>query len=186
MTNEEQDIGGHMVNEATKRGGIIKGGTIQFGAKGLPFSAIVVSLMDNPETVMSKVKEFEAAYSEAFGASNTNTPAAEPQAAQSPPEAIPDGVGVGFRVGPARWASSNRGPAHMTHKVSCTRCKGKPDANGKIWGAPMYGNEINGEFGARLAAQGIDEDAYMCIATLPDGSKCNNYVLYSHAVTLVA
>ena len=102
MTNEEQ--GGHMLDEATKLGGIIKGGTIQFGTKKLPFSAVVVSLMDNPETVMERVKAFEEAYEVAFESQEAEVVQAEPfEDVETSTPVYNDGTpmetqGVGFKV----------------------------------------------------------------------------------------
>ena len=167
-----------MAEAAKKLGGIVDGGTIQFGSDVLPYAAIVVNLMDHPETVLDRVRLWE----EAYQARRPNTQPAAPAASQGAPEAVPAGVGKGFKVGPERWATANRGPQHMTHKVSCTRCK---NPNNPKYQASMFGNEIEGQYGASLAERGIDEDAYVCIQKLPDGLPCDHFVLYSHAVSLV-
>ena len=175
MTNEEQ--GGHMLDEATKLGGIIKGGTIQFGTKKLPFSAVVVSLMDNPETVMERVKAFEEAYEVAFESQEAEVVQAEPfEDVETSTPVYNDGTpmetqGVGFKVS-GKWPDGKP-------RVQCdTGCMNPKNAQ---YAANMFETDINGEFSWQLANRGLDENAYFCIQKLQDGSKCSNWVLSSHA-----
>lgn len=183
MTNEEQ--GGHLVEEATKLGGIIKGGTIQFGTKKLPFSAVVVSLMDNPETVMERVKAFEEAYEAAFESQEPEVvqrekdhlQIAEPfEDTETSTPVYNDGTpmetqGVGFKVS-GKWPDGKP-------RVQCdTGCMNPKNAQ---YAANMFETDINGEFSWQLTNRGLDENAYFCIQKLQDGSKCSNWVLSSHA-----
>ncbi len=175
MTNEEQ--GGHLVDEATKLGGIIKGGTIQFGTKKLPFSAVVVSLMDNPETVMERVKAFEEAYEAAFESQEAEVVQAEPfEDAETSTPVYNDGTpmetqGVGFKVS-GKWPDGKP-------RVQCdTGCM---NPEGPQYAASMHETDINGEWSWQLTNRGLDENAYFCIQKLQDGSKCSNWVLSSHA-----
>ena len=175
MTNEEQ--GGHLVEEATKLGGIIKGGTIQFGTKKLPFSAVVVSLMDNPETVMERVKAFEEAYEAAFESQEAKVVQAEPfEDAETSTPVYNDGTpmetqGVGFKVS-GKWPD---GKPRVQCDTGCMNPKSPQYA------ASMHETDINGEWSWQLTNRGLDENAYFCIQKLQDGSKCSNWVLSSHA-----
>ncbi len=175
MTNEEQ--GGHLVDEATKLGGIIKGGTIQFGTKKLPFSAVVVSLMDNPETVMERVKAFEEAYEAAFESQEAEVVQAEPfEDAETSTPVYNDGTpmetqGVGFKVS-GKWPD---GKPRVQCDTGCMNPKSPQYA------ASMHETDINGEWSWQLTNRGLDENAYFCIQKLQDGSKCSNWVLSSHA-----
>ena len=175
MTNEEQ--GGHLVEEATKLGGIIKGGTIQFGTKKLPFSAVVVSLMDNPETVMERVKAFEEAYEAAFESQEAKVVQAEPfEDAETSTPVYNDGTpmetqGVGFKVS-GKWPD---GKPRVQCDTGCMNPKSPQYA------ASMHETDINGEWSWQLTNRGLDENAYFCIQKLQDGSKCSNWGLSSHA-----
>lgn len=175
MTNEEQ--GGHMLDEATKLGGIIKGGTIQFGTKKLPFSAVVVSLMDNPETVMERVKAFEEAYEVAFESQEAEVVQAEPfEDVETSTPVYNDGTpmetqGVGFKVS-GKWPD---GKPRVQCDTGCMNPKSPQYA------ASMHETDINGEWSWQLTNRGLNENAYFCIQKLQDGSKCSNWVLSSHA-----
>tara|TARA_R110000787_G_scaffold98692_1_gene202980 strand:+ start:1174 stop:1716 length:543 start_codon:yes stop_codon:yes gene_type:complete len=178
MTNEEQ--GGHMLDEVTKLGGIIKGGTIQFGTKKLPFSAVIVSLIDNPETVMERVKAFEEAYEAAFGSQEAEVVQAEPfEDTETSTPIYNDGtpmetLGVGFNVS-GKWPDGKP-------RVSCST--GCMNPKNPQYAANMFETDINGEFAWQLTNKGLDQNAYFCIGKFENGTKCANWVLTSHAKQL--
>ena len=65
----DQEQGGQLVEEAKKLGGVLTGndrGIVQFGRHVLPFAKIIVDIMDEPSTVLERVKVWEAAYLEAY------------------------------------------------------------------------------------------------------------------------
>ena len=178
MTNEEQ--GGHLVEEATKLGGVIKGGTIQFGTKKLPFSAVVVSLMDDPETVMERVKAFEEAYEAAYESQEPEVVQAEPfEDTETSTPVYNDGTpmetqGVGFKVS-GKWPD---GKPRVQCNTGCMNPKSPQ------WPASMHETDIDGDWSYQLTNKGLNENAYFCIQKLQDGSRCSNWVLSSHAKQL--
>ena len=83
----DQEQGGHLLEEAKKLGAIAIGGDrgiVQFGSSVLPFAKIIVDIMDEPAAVLERVKVWEAAYLEAYPQPEQVERVAEPVSQPAP------------------------------------------------------------------------------------------------------
>tara|TARA_Y100000588_G_scaffold348750_1_gene398559 strand:+ start:92 stop:610 length:519 start_codon:yes stop_codon:yes gene_type:complete len=166
--NESEDMGGHLVDEALKLGGMVAGaGECKVPIPGWDYSEFRFKNTDNPETVAKQLKALANALAAEFPGTN-QAPVQAVTTAQAP---TAPNTAKKYKVD-GRWPDG--GP-----RVKCVSCKDpkKPQYDANL----ALRRKHEEKWGAFFDMEGFTEDVFWCWQPTPAGVECGNHVLYSVA-----